>query len=60
MCASGGAVLPWVTGLVSTRSGSLRIGFAVPVAALAAILVLAVAENAFLREPDGGDAAKIG
>lgn len=51
VCASGGALLPWVTGLVSTRSGSLRIGFAVPAAALAAILVLAVAENFFLRGP---------
>ena len=47
--ASGGAVLPWLTGLVSTRTGSLRAGFAVPVVALAAILVLAVAENAMLR-----------
>lgn len=51
MCACGGAALPWLTGLVSTRSGSLRIGFAVPVAALAAILALAVAENAILRRP---------
>ena len=48
MCASGGAVLPWVTGLVSTRSGSLRIGFVVPLTALAAILVLALGENALL------------
>lgn len=51
--ASGGAVLPWLTGLVSTRSGSLRLGFAVPVAALAAILALAAAENAMLRGPAG-------
>lgn len=49
MCASGGAVLPWLTGVVSTRSGSLRLGFAVPVAAVAAILVLALMENAILR-----------
>ena len=48
LCASGGAVLPWLTGLISTESGSLRVGFAVPVAALAAILALAVAENAML------------
>ena len=47
--ASGGAVLPWLTGLVSTRTGSLRAGFAVPAVALAAILVLAVGENAILR-----------
>ncbi len=48
MCSLGGAALPWLTGLVSTRSGSLRIGFAVPVAALVAILVLAVGENGLL------------
>ncbi len=35
MTASGGAVLPWLTGLVSTRTGSLRAGFFVPLAALA-------------------------
>ncbi|HTX41227.1 MAG TPA: MFS transporter [Acidobacteriaceae bacterium] len=52
MCAGGGAVLPWLTGLVSTASASLRVGFAVPVAALAAILVLALVENAVLRKPE--------
>jgi len=51
MCAAGGAVLPWLTGLVSTASASLRLGFAVPVAALAAILLLALAENAVLPKP---------
>jgi FHS family glucose/mannose:H+ symporter-like MFS transporter len=51
--ASGGAVLPWLTGLVSTGTGSLRIGFAVPVVALAAILLLAVGENAVLAAPAG-------
>lgn len=50
-CASGGAVLPWLTGMVSTRSGSLRTSFAVPVTALAAILLLALAENLLLRRP---------
>jgi|SRR5580698_5075103 FHS family glucose/mannose:H+ symporter-like MFS transporter len=48
MCSAGGATLPWLTGLVSTGSGSLRIGFAVPLAALAVILALAVGENAAL------------
>ncbi len=54
MCASGGAVLPWLTGLVSTRTDSLRLGFAVAVAAVAGILVLALLENVILRraEPD--------
>ncbi|HEX3659876.1 MAG TPA: MFS transporter [Acidobacteriaceae bacterium] len=49
MCASGGAVLPWLAGLVSTHTGSLRLGFAVAVAAVAAILVLALLEMAILR-----------
>ncbi len=52
MCGSGGAVLPWLTGLISTRSASLRVGFAVPVAAVAMILVLALVENAVLRKPE--------
>ena len=51
MTASGGAVLPWLTGLVSSRTGSLRAGFFVPLAALAAILVLAIAENRILTDP---------
>lgn len=51
MSAGGGAVLPWLTGLVSTRAGSLREGFGVQVVATAAILVLALAENTMLREP---------
>lgn len=50
MCASGGAVLPWLTGMVSTSSGSLREGFAIPVASLAVILALAVSENTVLRK----------
>jgi MFS transporter, FHS family, glucose/mannose:H+ symporter len=49
-CASGGAVLPWLTGLFSTSSGSLRAAFAVPVAALAAILLMALAENVLLGD----------
>jgi len=53
MTASGGAVLPWLTGLVSTRTGSLRDGFLVAVAALVAILGLAAGENAILPECRG-------
>lgn len=58
MCAGGGAVLPWLTGLVSTGTGSLRVGFGVPVGAVAVILALALAENAILREPEPAQAAK--
>jgi fucose permease len=50
-CSGGGAVLPWLTGLVSTRTESLRTGFAVPAAAMALILVLALSENVLLHEP---------
>jgi fucose permease len=53
MTASGGAVLPWVTGLVSTRTGSLRVGFFVPLAALGVILLLAAAEKAILKTSGG-------
>jgi len=53
MTASGGAVLPWLTGLVSTRTGSLRAGFFVPLAALGVILLLAAAEDAILKTSGG-------
>jgi len=36
---TGGAVLPWLLGAVSTRWGSLRIGFVVPLIAAALLLV---------------------
>jgi fucose permease len=49
--ASGGATLPWLTGFLSTHSGSLRIGFIVPGASLCAIFVLAMLENKILGEP---------
>ncbi|WP_117297746.1 MFS transporter [Paracidobacterium acidisoli] len=38
-CGCGGAILPWTMGLVSTGTGSLRTAFAVPLAALAMILL---------------------
>ena len=37
---SGGALLPWVTGLLSAHENSLRIGLLVPVAALVTMIVL--------------------
>lgn len=36
----GGAVLPWMTGELSSHSGSLRIGLLVPVCALATMMLL--------------------
>ena len=38
----GGAVLPWIVGLVSTGAGSLRTGFTVPLAAVVALLLFYV------------------
>lgn len=36
----GGAALPWITGELSARTGSLRIGLVVPVFALATMIIL--------------------
>lgn len=49
--ASGGAVLPWLTGLISTKAGSLRTGFTVPAIAMGVILLLALGENLLLGAP---------
>jgi MFS transporter, FHS family, glucose/mannose:H+ symporter len=38
----GGAVMPWVTGMVSTRTGSLRAGFLITLAADLGLLLLAL------------------
>ena len=46
ICSSGGAVLPWVMGLYSAHSGSLRTAFLVPLAAMGAVLLLALIERA--------------
>jgi fucose permease len=50
-CGLGGAVIPWLVGEVSTRSQSLRLGLAVPLAAVAAAAVLYWAMNNTAREP---------
>lgn len=51
ICGSGGAVLPWLTGLVSEHSGSLRSAFVVPVAAIAVILMCVLIENRLPTPP---------
>jgi len=43
ICGTGGAVLPWITGIVSTYRHSLQWGLSVPL--LAAILMLALSLN---------------
>jgi fucose permease len=39
----GGAVLPWLTGLISSRTGSLRIGLTLPLVVLIMMLAMALA-----------------
>jgi MFS transporter, FHS family, glucose/mannose:H+ symporter len=54
----GGAVLPWLTGMVSTRSGSLRVGFFVTLAADMALMLLALCMTRAPRlTPAGVEAA---
>ncbi|MBV8675438.1 MAG: MFS transporter [Acidobacteriaceae bacterium] len=45
ICGAGAAVLPWTTGLYSAHAGSLRTAFVVPLAALAAVLILVLIER---------------
>jgi MFS transporter, FHS family, glucose/mannose:H+ symporter len=40
----GGAVLPWLVGVVSTQAGSLRFGFTVPLLGAAAMLIFYLSE----------------
>jgi fucose permease len=51
LSASGGAALPWLTGQLSTQTGSLRVGFLVPCVSLMAILALATMESRWMRRP---------
>ena len=41
----GGAVLPWAVGVVSTRTGSLRFGFIVPLLGVTAMLAFYIADG---------------
>jgi fucose permease len=46
ICGSGGAVVPWITGLISQHRGGLRTAFLAPLAALAGVLVCVLTERA--------------
>ncbi len=48
----GGSVLPWLTGIVSGRTGSLQRGLLVPIAATVLMLVMLLAAN--MRGSDNG------
>jgi fucose permease len=41
----GGAVLPWLVGVISTRFGNLRLGFFVPFAAVTIMLVFYISQE---------------
>jgi MFS transporter, FHS family, glucose/mannose:H+ symporter len=53
ICGSGGAVVPWITGVVSQHAGGLRAAFLAPLAALGGILVSVLIEG--LMKPAGRD-----
>jgi fucose permease len=41
----GGAVLPWLVGVISTHFGSLRLGFFVPLVAVTVMLVFYISQE---------------
>jgi MFS transporter, FHS family, glucose/mannose:H+ symporter len=47
----GGAVLPWLVGVVSTHTGSLRSGFIVPLVGVAAMLTFYVVHGISREQP---------
>jgi fucose permease len=47
----GGAVLPWLVGVVSTHTGSLRLGFIVPLVGVAAMLAFYFVQGAYREKP---------
>jgi FHS family glucose/mannose:H+ symporter-like MFS transporter len=51
---TGGAVLPWLVGVISTHTGSLRSGFIVPLVGVAAMLVFYVGYGASSEHPAKG------
>jgi MFS transporter, FHS family, glucose/mannose:H+ symporter len=48
ICGSGAAVLPWITGLLSAHTGSLRTAFLAPLGAMTGVLVLVLVESALI------------
>jgi len=53
ICGSGGAVVPWVTGVISEHGGGLRMAFLAPLTALAGILVCVLIEGRMNRQESG-------
>jgi fucose permease len=52
----GGAVLPWLVGVISTHFGSLRLGFFVPLAAVSIMLAFYIAQEITGRRLQAGTA----
>ncbi|HEY4052830.1 MAG TPA: MFS transporter [Terriglobales bacterium] len=52
----GGAVLPWLVGIISTHFGSLRLGFFVPLAAVSIMLAFYIAQEITGRRLQAGTA----
>ena len=50
----GGAVLPWLVGVISTHSGSLRLGFFAPMVAVSAMLVFYISQEITGRRLQAG------
>lgn len=49
ICGAGGALFPWITGLISTHSGSLRAAMMVPAALQAAMIAILLGSMFLLR-----------
>ena len=57
ICGLGGAVVPWITGLISQHGGGLRAGFGAPLTALGGILICALIEGSMggaMKRPAAG------
>ncbi|HEX3470068.1 MAG TPA: MFS transporter [Silvibacterium sp.] len=59
ICGSGAAVLPWMTGLLSAHTGSLRAAFIVPLAAMAGVLLLVFVESMLPLPHSGKNASAV-
>lgn len=53
ICGSGGAIVPWITGVISQYSGGLRAAFLAPLVALVGILICVMIEQKMVRREGG-------
>lgn len=57
LCGLGGALVPWLVGIVSTRTHDLRIGFVIPLACVALANLLYGRMAAYTRKAEAAAAA---